>query len=468
MLFNTLQFALFLVVVVALFRSLPRSARNPFLLGASLLFYALWVPSYLLLLIVDVVVNYALLRGIARSAYRKLCLVVSVVFTLGLLAYFKYAAFLVEAMAPGLRWSFGLEVPAPDILLPLGISFYSFQIIALAVDTYRGHAERVESLARYALFVSFFPQLLAGPILRGSQLLPQLARGAQPSSERTHRGLWLLASGVGKKVIVADFLLAPYVDSVFDAPGIASAPFHLIAAFSFAFQIYFDFSGYTDMARGMALLLGFELPFNFTEPYLARNPQEFWRRWHITLSTWLSHYVYMPLGSSRRGEARRSLDIVFTMLLAGLWHGAGWHFLVWGGMQGILLVAHRLFGGRRTEYHAPVRLRDAPRIFAFVSVYSLTLIFFRASDLSSALTFAGGLIPGGDHAGWPLFQTLILLLCFGSHVVERWLRTHGAEIYDWLAAHPWTAFLEAAAFGTLLGLAILVYGAGGEFIYFQF
>jgi alginate O-acetyltransferase complex protein AlgI len=468
MLFNTLQFALFLVAVVALLRSLPRSARNPFLLGASLLFYALWVPSYLLLLIVDVVVNYALLRGIARSAHRKLCLVISVVFTLGLLAYFKYAAFLVEAMAPGLHWSFGLEIPAPDILLPLGISFYSFQIIALAVDTYRGQADRVESLARYALFVSFFPQLIAGPILRGSQLLPQLARGAQPSPERTRRGLWLLASGVGKKVIVADFLLAPYVDSVFDAPGIASAPFHLIAAFSFAFQIYFDFSGYTDMARGMALLLGYELPFNFLEPYLARNPAEFWRRWHITLSRWLGDYLYIPLGGNRRGSPRTYGNLILTMLLGGLWHGAAWNFVIWGGLHGILLVIHRRFGKRSGDIDTPFSPGDFLRICLLFNAVSLIWIFFRAPTFDAACAFLTGLFTGGQTTGWPLFQTLILPLCFGSQLAERWLRTNRAEIHAWLAAHPWTAFLEAAAFGTLLGVAILVYGAGGEFIYFQF
>ncbi|MBW2419024.1 MAG: MBOAT family protein, partial [Deltaproteobacteria bacterium] len=274
MLFNTFQFVIFFGVLLLLYRSLPGSARNPLLLIASILFYSLWIPSYLLLLAVDLVVNYALLRAMVRSTRPKPYLVVSIVFTLGLLGCFKYAALFIESAMPALQGVFGWTPQVPELFLPLGISFYSFQIIALCVDTYRGSIEPVKRFSRYALFISFFPQLIAGPILRGYEFLPQLERGGQISAERTRRGLWLLASGLVKKVIFADFLLATFVDDVFYIPGVASAPFHLVAVYSFAFQIYFDFSGYTDMARGLACLLGFELPLNFMEPYLARNPSE--------------------------------------------------------------------------------------------------------------------------------------------------------------------------------------------------
>jgi D-alanyl-lipoteichoic acid acyltransferase DltB (MBOAT superfamily) len=268
MLFNTFQFAAFFAIVLLGYRLLPPRARNGWLLGASLLFYSLWIPVYLLLLLVDAGINYVLLRRMARSRRPRLLLGASIAVTLGILASYKYGAFFAATIEPLTRSLLGLTPPAVDLLLPLGISFYSFQIIALSIDAHRGEIEAPRSFGRYLLFVSFFPQLIAGPILRGREFLPQLSRGGQFSSERTRRGLWLIASGLTKKVILGDFLLAPFVNDVYGNPGIASAPVHLIATYSFAFQIYFDFSGYTDMARGMACLLGFELPYNFKEPYL--------------------------------------------------------------------------------------------------------------------------------------------------------------------------------------------------------
>ena len=466
MLFNSLQFALFFSVVVFLFRTLPRSWRNPLLLGASIAFYTAWIPSYLLLLAVDIGVNYWLLRAIARSSRPRLFLTLSMVFTLGLLAYFKYAALAVEAMLPILSRGLGVQVSVPDIFLPLGISFYSFQILALAIDTYRREAGETPSFPRYALFVSFFPQLIAGPILRGHQFLPQLARGGDPTPERTRRGLWLLACGIGKKVIVADFLLAGYVDSIFGAPGAASAPAHLLAIYSFAFQIYFDFSGYTDMARGMALLLGFELPFNFMEPYLSRNPMEFWRRWHMTLSGWLRDYLYIPLGGNRRGSGRTYFNVLVTMLLGGLWHGAGWNFAVWGGLHGLLLIAHRLRGRARDE--TPLSLRDAPRIFLCFHAVCALWVFFRVTTFADASGIFEALTTRSYLVAWPVLQTLIVLLCIGLHVLERVVRLHLPEIQRWLAGVWYGAAIEGAALGTTLALALAFAGAGGEFIYFQF
>ena len=199
--------------------------------------------------------------------------------------------------------------------------------------------------------------------------------------ERTRRGLWLIASGIGKKMILGDFVLAPFVADVFMSPGVANAPVHWLALYSFAFQIYFDFSGYTDMARGLACLLGYELPVNFLEPYLSRNPAEFWRRWHITLSSWLRDYLYVPLGGNRRGRVRTYLNLLATMLLGGLWHGAGWNFLVWGGIHGLLLVAHRAFAGRTPTQDAPLAWRDAPKLVVCFHAVILPWVFFRAARL---------------------------------------------------------------------------------------
>jgi alginate O-acetyltransferase complex protein AlgI len=466
MLFNTFQFALFFAVVLLLHRSLPKHLRNRVLLAASLIFYTLWIPSYLLLLGLDILVNYGLLRAISSGVRPRLALGASITITLGLLAGFKYAALAVETLAPLLRAS-GIDPPIPEVFLPLGISFFSFQIIGLAIDVYRGEFEAPESLARYALFVSFFPQLIAGPILRGSQFLPQLARGAAPTALRTQRGLWLLGCGLFKKVVLADYFLSAFVDDVFRAPGVGSAAFHWVAAISFAFQIYYDFSGYTDMARGLALLLGFEIPANFLEPYLSRDPSEFWRRWHITLSTWLRDYLYIPLGGNRAGPTRTQTNLLMTMLLGGLWHGAAWNFVVWGGLHGLYLVVHRLLG-QRDDPERALRLADAPRILATFAVVTLAWVFFRAPTFDEAIRFVGGMFGAGLTTGWPVFQTLVVLGCAVLHVLERVLRERLPALQTALREQSWGPLLQGAALGVIVGLAITVSSAGGEFIYFQF
>jgi alginate O-acetyltransferase complex protein AlgI len=467
MLFNSFQFALFFFALWLLHRSLPPRHRNGLLLGASLLFYAMWVPIYLVLLLAEIVVCHALLRVIARGRHARLALVASTGVTLGILAGFKYAALAVETVAPVLRFALGFEPPIPEVFLPLGISFFSFQMLGLAIDVYRGDVEPPRTLTRYMLFVSFFPQLIAGPILRGGQFLPQLARGAQPTTERTRRGLWLIACGLLKKVVLADFLLAPFVDSVFRVPGLGSAAFHWVAAFSFAFQIYYDFSGYTDIARGLALLLGFEMPVNFLEPYLSRDPSEFWRRWHITLSTWLRDYLYIPLGGNRMSQARTLTNLVITMLLGGLWHGAAWTFVAWGGIHGLLLVLHRELGKRRNP-ERPLSLRDGPAMALTFLVVTIAWVFFRATSFADANDFLSGMLGAGPGTGWPVFQTGVVILCAALHGAERMARLRAPALRDALAARRWGPVLEAAALGAVAGAVVAASGSGGEFIYFQF
>ncbi len=479
MLFVTFQFALFLGALLLVLRLLSgrgSAISNAVLLGASLVFYSLWLPAYLPLLLVDIGVNYGLLQAMRAAApgsgRRRALLAASIVFTIGLLLYFKYAAFLLESALPALQ-TLSLELPVPEILLPLGISFYSFQIVSLAVDVYREDGPPPSGLAQYALYIAFFPQLIAGPILRGRELLPQLAAGMQRTPERTRRGFWLLASGIAKKVIVADFLLAPFADELFGAAGVGNARFHWVGLYAFAFQIYFDFSGYTDMARGIALWLGYELPENFHEPYLSRSPQEFWQRWHMTLSRWLSLYLFIPISRAllRRvpdhaGRLAIAATQLITMSLCGLWHGAGWHFVVWGVLQGVLLV---LWPARRGRGHrAPLRLADGPAIFLFFHVFCLTLVFFRAPDASAALAYLEALFVPGELPGWPRLAAAAVALSALLHVAERALRPRARDLQAWFARRPGRAFAEAVAFGLLVGLAILVSGAGGEFIYFQF
>jgi len=472
MLFNSLQFAIFGAIVLVVYWLTDPSRRNRVLLVASLVFYGLWIPSYLLLLLVDVGVNYALLRRMLRSERPRPYLITSVAFTLGVLGYFKYAAFAVETLAPILAPAPDLSASVREILLPLGISFYSFQIIGLVVDAYRGEFAEPPSLSRFTLFVTFFPQLIAGPILRARELLPQLEGGGQLSASRNRRGIWLLVVGLTKKVVLADFLLAPFVNEVFSHPGIGPASFHLVALYSFAFQIYFDFSGYTDMARGMALLLGFELPFNFQEPYLSRDPAEFWRRWHMTLSRWLRAYLDIPLGGNRRGTARTYFHLMMTMLLGGLWHGASWNFVVWGGVHGVMLAAHRLGVGKPRRPDRPMGGADWLRVVFLFQWVCLAWVFFRANSFADALvylkTVAGGVGGGYLHDAWPLVETCTVVACCLLHVAERVVRARLEGIRGYLSARAWGSVAEGALLGAAVGLALTVGGTGGEFIYFQF
>jgi len=468
MLFNSVQFALFFVFVLALHRAAPPARRNGVLLGASLVFYLSWVPGYLLLLLGDAAVNFLLLRRIAGSRSKGPWLALSVTFSLGVLATFKYAAFMLGAASPVLEWAIGRGPLVPDILLPLGISFYTFQMIGLAVDTRRGHVDPPESFREYLLFVAFFPQLVAGPILRGAELLPQIRGGAAVDPERTRRGGWLLASGAIKKVVLGDFLLAPFVDFAFEHPGADTAPIRLLGLYSFAFQIYFDFSGYTDMARGLALLLGFELPANFKEPYLSRDPSEFWRRWHITLSRWLRDYVYIPLGGNRRVPTRVLGNLMVTMTLGGLWHGAGWNFVIWGALHGLLLVGHRLVAGqRRSSRTGEPTWRDVPSVAALFHAVLLLWVFFRSATPTDAWRYLETIFTGSYAAPWPVAQLVIVALCMAAHVAERWARLHAEQLRASLAT-PAGRLLEPAALGATLAVAFWVGGRGEAFIYFQF
>jgi alginate O-acetyltransferase complex protein AlgI len=465
--FNSIEFAVFFAVVLAAVAVSPDRHRMRVLLAASLVFYALWVPSYLLLLLASLVIHHAIVRRMVGSVHPGRYLAASVVLALAMLGTFKYAGLVVELTSPILRRVLGREPRAPALVLPLGISFYSFEIISLSVDIYRRRLP-CPNLGRYVLFVTFFPHLVAGPIMRGDELLPQLAFGGERTHARTRRGLWLIAVGLAKKAILSDFLLRPFVDEVFTTPGAGSGPSHLVAAYSFAFQIYFDFSGYSDMARGVSCLLGFELPMNFEEPYLSRDPSEFWRRWHMTLSRWLRDYLYIPLGGSRRGKLRMHLSLITTMLLGGLWHGAGLNFVVWGGMHGLLLSAHRLFRGRSPQVPDRLRWSDAPSIILLFNAVCWLWVPFRMRTWTDTLHFWRGILRPGYVHGWPIAPLAIVALCAALHLCERALRTRLPAIQRAVSAAAWGPLLEGGMLGIILTASVLSSGAGVEFIYFQF
>ena len=464
MLFNSLQFAMFFLCVLVLHRAAPPARRNGLLLGASLFFYFCWIPVYLVLLIAEASINYFLLKRMLASRRPGAWLTATIGTSLGVLAAFKYGGFFALDVAPSL----GLDVSAPGWVLPLGISFYTFQMISLAVDSYRGRMEGIATYREYLLFVAFFPQLIAGPIVRGSQLLPQIRRGGETNRERSRRGVWLLSSGAVKKIVLGDFLLGPFVDFAFDNPAGVTAPVRLLGLYSFAFQIYFDFSGYTDMARGLALLLGFELPRNFLEPYLSRNPSEFWRCWHITLSRWLRDYLYIPLGGNRKGQARLFANLLVTMTLGGVWHGAGWNFVIWGALHGVLLVGHRWFSkGPMSAHPRDPGPGDALRILGLFHCVGLLWVFFRTETPHHAMDYLGTLFAGDYTSPWPIGQVFIVMLCAGLQVAERWGRKNAPGLRARLDTRLGGA-MEGAVVGVILALSFWIGGAGEAFIYFQF
>ena len=415
MLFPTTEFALFYAAVLLLWWTLPARwslARKLLLLAASTFFYAWWSWRFALLLLASAGLNHACALAVARrgdARARARFVRLAVVANLALLAFFKYASFLVvdalhplllelfRAIGPGTLQAFldfqqDRTFPfVQEIVLPIGISFYTFQAIAYVVDVGRGACRPARSVLDFANYLAFFPKLCAGPIARPSETLPQMED--LPGREAridTGRAVWLIVFGLFKKTVLANFLAERVVDPFFSHAGVLGAADALFGAWGYAVQLYLDFSAYTDMAVGLGLLLGFTLPVNFDAPYFSRTLQEFWRRWHVSLSSWLRDYLYIPLGGSRRGAARTYLNLFLTMLLGGLWHGAGWMFLLWGGLHGAYLAAERFVLRLlpRDRRPAPAALALVQRVWIF-HVVAFFWIFFRAGTGGLGLAGAG-------------------------------------------------------------------------------
>jgi D-alanyl-lipoteichoic acid acyltransferase DltB (MBOAT superfamily) len=471
MLFPTVEYAVFFLVVLAVAWPLARrvTVHKVFLLGASYLFYGFWSWRYVPLLIGVSLFAGAIakaMQGTEDERLRKWLLSFGVVVCLAVLAYYKYLGFALLSAMSALRlvgrapvWN----LPAP--FLPLGISFFVFHAISLMGDVYkrklRGHLKMLDAL----LYVAFFPQLIAGPILRASKFIPQLRRRCDPGKIRVNRAFLLILSGLFKKVIVSNTLATRLVEPVFAAPASFHAGDVLLAVYGYAAEIYCDFSGYTDIAIGCALLLGYHFPRNFNAPYTATDPQDFWRRWHISLSTWLRDYLYIPLGGSRRGPWRTSLNLMVTMLLGGLWHGASWTFVMWGALMGVYLVGHRVWAA----WPAVQRLRAqawwawVSRVLLFHAV-CLGWVFFRAPTFALAGNVLRQLGSRGvvTLASWPVLAALAVGL-LGQYAPQVWRRGLEATM----------ARLPAVANGALLAAgvcAIELLGPTGvaPFIYFQF
>ncbi len=397
MLFPTATFALFFVLVLPLsWLLMPHPHRwRPFMIVASYVFYGWWDWRFVFLLAACTLWNQVLAVRIWRAeiaSRRHALLVLALVGDLGLLGYFKYYDFFVTS-GDSLASVVGADLPlnVKAIVLPVGISFFTFMAISYVVDAYRGDFQPT-SLEKFAVYLSFFPHLVAGPIVRPGELIPQLETPRDPRRVDTSRAFYLIATGLFKKVVIANYLAAGIVDEVFGAPGQHSSLEILVAVYAYAVQIYADFSGYTDIAIGIALLLGFRFPQNFDSPYAAGSIQDFWRRWHMTLSRWLRDYLYIPLGGSRKGSLLTYRNLMLTMLIGGLWHGAAWTFVVWGGIHGVGLCLERWWRMRPTYVPKPATTWTTwrNRIVTF-NVVCLAWIFFRSDSFSTAWEMITGL-----------------------------------------------------------------------------
>jgi D-alanyl-lipoteichoic acid acyltransferase DltB (MBOAT superfamily) len=458
MLFHTWIFPLFFLVFYSIFLLVRGTRfRDPWLLLSSYVFYGWWNPLYLGLIAWSTTMDYSMVSLMDRYQRRRLWLTLSVVNNLCLLGFFKYGAFVAENLNRMLV-GIGLEyaLPEPGVLLPVGISFYVFQSLSYTIDFYRGKTDRERSFIRYATFVSLFPQLVAGPVERASNLLPQLRRRLTITRSDVADGISLFVVGLFKKVALADYL-ATYVDRVYDVPELASGTALLFATFAFGWQIYFDFSGYTDMARGIGRLIGVRLMLNFNNPYLATGLGDFWRRWHISLSTWFRDYLYIPLGGNRHGTVATYRNMALTMLISGLWHGAAWTFVIWGALHALGRFATRELEQTAFYRNQVPRVLKQLAVFAFVT---FTWIFFRAASLDDAVIILTRIIMDG----WtnPEFPVLMLALILSVWIYQFAMESRLRPI---LGTSPVRVGL---ALGMVLYLTFFASGSTEPFIYFQF
>ena len=458
MLFHTWPFALFFLVFYPGYLVLKGTKfRLPWLLAASYFFYACFNPLYLILIGYSTLVDYTVVARMAKSPRRKMWLSVSIVNNIGLLGFFKYAGFITEninALLSSLNVSYA--IPEPGFILPIGISFYVFQSMSYTIDYYRGRMDREKSLIAYAAFVSLFPRLVAGPIERARNLLPQLHKTPKVTTQDVTDGLSLFIVGLFKKVALADYL-ALYVDNIYTAPEQYQSPALVLATFLFCWQIYFDFSGYTDMARGIARIMGMNLMLNFNNPYLATGLGDFWARWHISLSSWFKDYVYIPLGGNRKGTLVTYRNMFLTMVISGLWHGAAWTFVIWGAVHAIGRFVTREL--ERTAFYREKVPKLVKQLLVFVFV-TFAWIFFRAESIGDAWVIIMRIF----SSGWanPYCPVLALILVFVVWLYQFMYESRLRWIFNLVPVRI------GIVVGMILYLAIFAPSSEQGFIYLQF
>ena len=474
MLFNSLAFIVFFAVVVFIhYLPLAWRIKKINLLLSSYLFYAAWNPPFVILLWISTVVDWfaaGAMNKETRLGRRRVLLGLSLIANLGMLGYFKYGTLLTNLFSSLLaQLGVNYTAPALDITLPVGISFYTFQTLSYTIDVYLKRSKPEKSFLDFALFVTFFPQLVAGPIVRPYQLIPQFKQPRTATSQQFVWGLILFTWGLFQKSVLADGILSRVVGDTFNAMKPIAVLDAWLGVFAFSGQIFFDFAGYSLCAIGIALCLGFSIPNNFNSPYAAIGFSDFWNRWHISLSGWLRDYLYIPLGGNRKGARRTYINLSITMLLGGLWHGADWRFLIWGGVHGLYLIIERLlkkwFDTEKLSANPPLAILGALTTFICVS---LTWVFFAANDWSKCLQMFQSLIgmAGEDPlmviSSFHIFMTiLITVVMFICHWMMR-----GTEIED--LANKTPTWLLTLFWTTILFITIMTGGSASAFIYFQF
>ncbi len=473
MIFNSLTFVVFFAIVMALhharFFSWHQKKIN--LLVASYLFYAAWNPPFVVLLWISTVVDWWAAQWMVRAKEertRKLWMVTSVVVNLGMLGYFKYGGFLLENFVEVMK-AVGVTYQPPKwhIILPVGISFYTFATLSYTLDVYLRRAKPAKHFLDYALFVTFFPHLVAGPIMRPTELVPQFERQPKTSLHQVYFGLALITLGLFQKVVLADGFLSPVVEKVYDArEGVPMALDAWVATLAFSGQIFCDFAGYSSTAIGVAMCLGFAMPDNFRFPYAAVGFSDFWRRWHITLSSWLRDYLYIPLGGNRHGQARTYSALMGTMLLGGLWHGASWTFVVWGGLHGIYLAIERWLRGRFSGWRPGPASIVALGLLTYLLV-NITWVFFRAKNFTIASTMLTSM---AGAAARPVPMIALLPMIYAVVIVGGIFGTHWAMRDKTLeiAVERTPSWLIGGLLGLMALAVVAEQGKGSAFIYFQF
>jgi alginate O-acetyltransferase complex protein AlgI len=469
--FNSVTFIAFFACVLALHAlPLPWTAKKVNLLLASYLFYSAWNPPFVILLWISTVVDWYAAQALVhaqRTAVRRAWMLLSVIVNLGMLAYFKYGTFLLDNFS-ALLSAAGVAYHPPhfDIVLPVGISFYTFATLSYTLDVYLRRAQPAQSFLDYALFVTFFPHLVAGPIMRPTELVPQFAEPRRATPEMLRFGLALITVGLFQKIVLADSFLAPAAERVFDAAHAPGALDAWAGTLAFSGQIFCDFAGYSTTAIGVAMCLGFAMPDNFRFPYAAIGFSDFWRRWHITLSAWLRDYLYIPLGGSRHGPVRTYVALMMTMLLGGLWHGASWTFVVWGGLHGIYLCVERVLRGRYRGYVPGPGALVALALLTYALV-NVTWVFFRAHTFTGAWHVLAGMF-GGNGSAEPILSTAFLVpvaVIVAGLVFAHW-KMRDRTLEAAIARVP--SVVLAGAWGVMAFAIVIAQGAGNAFIYFQF
>ena len=469
MLFNSIAFLLFFPIVCMLYFAIPFNlikARNLLLLIASYYFYMNWEPTYALLLLTSTFVTYVAALGIGHfenKQKKKICLVSSLVLNLAILFLFKYYNFISSNIEVALCAS-GLEIDIPKLglLLPVGISFYTFQALGYSIDVYRGSTKVERNFLTYALFVSFFPQLVAGPIERSNNLLPQFKQQHRFDYEKVMAGVRLMVWGYFMKLVLAD-RCGLYVDTIFNNVDKHNGGSYLVASLLFPFQIYGDFAGYSLIAIGVAQVLGFRLMENFHRPYFACTIGEFWHRWHISLSTWFKDYVYIPLGGNRVGRFRNYFNLLVTFVVSGIWHGANWTFFCWGTLHGILLCIEKALGISKQKYIGAMRFCHWVMTFVLVC---FAWILFRTNNLTEAVTVITGIFinldtPKQEYANFIAIGLALAVLLTKEFADEYHWKIRVAESKSWIVRHIYIIMMIAY---------IILFGVlgGDQFIYFQF